>query len=339
MQFINIEANLGYNDYNLLTRSTLNDVCVYNKSPFERFHGILRVIYRVHHSIKINNKVKLPFKQLWNPWTLDKECKKRAENGEAVCFCFDGSAYRFVQSGLIEYLRKKYRGCYITFAFDGKVEIFRQEYKNFSMDYLKQTCDLVFTYNELDAKEYGLNMLRSNLIKFKVDDYVGKAEYSDAFFVGAAKDRLQKILEVFEILNDAGLICDFHITDVDEQEQRYQESISYNKRISYEEVLSRVAATKCVVNILEGGNGGITLRDHEAIGFKKLLITDNKKFRDTNLFVSENVVFTDELKESIEKIKDTTMPVCWDVKEEFSERQSFEWLESELKKSRRKQKI
>ncbi len=334
IQFINIAANLDYNDYNLLIRSTLSDICVYNKSPFERFRGVLLWFYRVHNSIKMNNVISLPLKWLWNPWVLDKECKNRAKSGESVCFILDGSAYRFVQCGLIKYLRRKYKDCYIVFKFDGKVETFKREYKNFSMDYLKKRCDLVFTYNGLDAKEYDIVMSKLKIIDYNTEAYEGKAERSDAFFVGAAKNRLPKILDVFKILVDAGMKCDFHITDVEEADQRYPESISYNQRISYKEVLSRVAATKCVVNILEGGNAGITLRDYEAIGFGKILITDNEKFRDTELFVQENVIFAEELEASIDKIRNSIMPVRWSIKEQLGEKQYYEWLEEELKKTR-----
>lgn len=334
LKFIIIESNLDYNDYNFHIRDEKNDMLLYNISPFERFSGILFKIFRGHLSIKLNNIIQLPFKQIWNPYILDKKLKTIADNSNELCFLFEGSSYRFVECGFVQYLRKKYKNCYLVFFFDGRVDVFKREYKHFSIEQMKKIFDIVISYNKSDTEKYGLLLKRPKLIDYKVYQYSGRYKNSDAFFVGAAKDRLKDIFDVYKKLSNAGLKCDFHITDVDTKDQLYAESISYNKRMEYSEVLSRVAATKCVVNILEGGNSGITLRDYEAIAFEKLLITNNYGFSKTDLFIRENTIFVDEISNSIDKIKNKVMPIHWPVKEEFNSKNYYKWLGEKLKATR-----
>lgn len=327
-KFIKIEANINYNDYNLIINDNKSER---NKSPFERFSGILCLIYRCHLSLKINNRINLPFKQIWNPYLLDKKCKQIAQSEDKVCFIFDGSAYRFVNCEVVPYLRKKYHGCKLVFILDGCVKIFYNEYRVFSIEKLKELFDVVITYNYVDAQKYKLIYQRPKVISYNIDEYLGKSDESDAFFVGAAKDRLDEIHNVFSKLNNAGLKCDFYITDVENKNQLYPNLITYNKRISYQEVLAHVASTKCVVNILEKDNYGITLRDYEAMSFSKLLLTNKDNFQNYDFKPRENFMFTTDLDYCIEKIRNAPRENKWDISE-YSEERYYQWLGGELEK-------
>lgn len=145
-----------------------------------------------------------------------------------------------------------------------------------------------------------------------------------------AKDRLNEIHHIYEVLTQFGLKCDFYIVGVSEKDMKYKEKISYNKRISYDDVLKHVANTKCVLNIMEKGNSGITLRDYEAIFFQKLILTNNYDFKGSPLYDANNVLFADDLFKAAEVIKASNPPIRWVANEEYSMEMYFRWLSERL---------
>ena len=145
--------------------------------------------------------------------------------------------------------------------------------------YVKDYYDAAVTMNRYDAEKYGFLFCEywPALLPDKAFE-VEKA--SDVFFCGAAKDRLNKILSVYERLTDAGLKCDFWITGVPKKEQKYSPSIHYTEEVtnhwlSYDEILQRDMNTKCILEILPFGQNYSSLRVCEALWYHKKLLTTN----------------------------------------------------------------
>ena len=225
MKYITISMNMNYNDYNKYIYKDKGENCFSNRSPFDRYRGILFYLLRICYSIKLNKFMPVHLGKVWNFLILDANSKECAAQSDAVCFIFDGSAYRLVQSGFHRYLRRKYGHCKLVFDLDGKVDIFFREYPSFSVERLKRDFDLVLSYNPYDVEHYNLLQARMRLVDYNILKFEGKYKKTDAFFVGAAKDRLDKIIHVYEQLSNAGLVCDFHITDVPQEKQKYTDKI------------------------------------------------------------------------------------------------------------------
>ena len=81
----------------------------------------------------------------------------------------------------------------------------------------------------------------------------GSLSESDVFFIGANKGRYKHLLLIYDKLSNAGLKCDFFICDVAKKEQIKKDGIVYNKRITYDEVLKHIKASKCVLEVLQNG--------------------------------------------------------------------------------------
>lgn len=99
---------------------------------------------------------------------------------------------------------------------------------------------------------------------------------SDIFFVGEAKDRLRKLLDIYEIFTSNGLVCDFYITGVPNNLQKYSDKIHYNIRLSYEEVLQHIHRACGILEITQYGTCGLTMRFFESLIYDKVFFTDNK---------------------------------------------------------------
>lgn len=148
-----------------------------------------------------------------------------------------------------------------------------------SWNSIKDYYDAGITFNRRDAEE--LDLLFTDYWPCILPEKKFEPEnQSDVFFVGQAKDRLRKILSVYEKLKDAGLKCDFWVSGVPESERRYSHDIHYVSRstmnfLTYDEVLQHVMNTKCVLEILPFGQNYSSLRMNESLWYHKKLLTTN----------------------------------------------------------------
>lgn len=174
--------------------------------------------------------------------------------------------------GLFTYLKKLDKdGIYICYLGD-VVNSF-----TFNIRDINKKFDKVFSCDRKDAKKNNMLFLQQpySLIKPEKKDI----KY-DVFFVGSAKNRLDKIILAYELLKKKGFKCIFYITDVEEDKKIYTQEIHYNQYLKYEEVLSFLFQSKCILEILQGDADSTTARYSEAMVYKKYLLTDSKFLRE-----------------------------------------------------------
>jgi len=262
--------------------------------PKYNLKGVKRFICRVHNNEKINKILNIPFKKIWAGSFINEYVRSQLNVTDKICFIFGGDWFKFKKNMIFKYLKKIYPNCVLVCMLGDIVNLYLS-YKEFSIENLNSTFDIVCTYNRLDSEKYGFYLMPERLYNYewvKNDEAIPK---SDVFFVGQNKGRLDRILKVYETCTDNGLKCDFYITGVGKSDMKYSDKIVYNKRISYEEVLKRCKKTKCIVNLIQNGAEGITLRDYEAIGLNKCIITDNSAMLKSDFYTSEKVIWFDNV--------------------------------------------
>ena len=173
----------------------------------------------------------------------------------------------------LTYIRKKYRRAKLVFMFRDSVAGTQASMAGWWKQ-LEKYFDAGLTFNRPDAEKYGL--LYTDYWPGLLPDKKFQPENaSDVFFIGVAKDRLPRILSVYERLRGAGLKCDFWITEVPESEQKYSDVIHYNMPIPYDETCQRAMNTKCVLEILPFGQNYSSIRPLEIMTYRKKLLTTN----------------------------------------------------------------
>lgn len=298
---------------------------VFVEHPLMRFEGVKWLLYKIHNSEKLNNIVNLPGRHIWSKFFLDKKL------GEDICadshsiLFFSGDHYALEQIGLFDYLRKKYPKAKLVFEFSDIVSLYEKEYPYFSIDIVRKQFDLLLTYNRIDAAKYSFPVMRPFCPSYDdvaVDEAIPE---SDIFFIGRDKGRFEEIIQVYETFKDKDLIPDFYIVGIEEGRQKYSDDIHYNETMDYLQVLKHVRRTKYVLNIVQPGSDGLTLRDYEAIGMNKKIIT-NRDFRDENGPISDiEVINLDNIgseladESSIEKS-------AWEGKSEYNAINWCNWL-------------
>lgn len=257
---------------------------VYLSKQLQTNSGVLNFLYNRHFGVRLNRIFCMPFKAIWNPLYF----KNPFDRSDKICFVIFVGCLYLDQYGLLRYLRKTYPLCKIVCFCQDISETF----KGVDPAALKEKVDLVLSFDHRDCEKYGWEYYPLVYSKPRVEDDPAIPE-SDVYFVGKAKNRLSDILAAYEKLKAAGLKCDFHITGVPEAEQRYADEIHYCTRMPYEENLKRIKKTRCMLEIMQKGGHGYTLRYCEAIALGRKMITNNPEIKGAP-FYQEDFISTFE---------------------------------------------
>lgn len=239
----------------------------YLRTAMDFSNPMIRFLRNLHFSGRANMIFNLPGKFIWNRFTFENPYK----NTDKICFVVFGANYaRYVELGVFESLRKRYSGCKIVCYFQDLASKCGYSYP----EKLKDHFDLILSFDQKDCDMYGwvYYPLVYSEVHIEDNNYIPE---SDVYFVGKAKDRLPEIISFFKKCDAAGLKCDFHIVGVPKENQVLKNKISYCGQMPYEENLQRIRKTRCMLEIMQQGGHGYTLRYCEAIALGKKLATNN----------------------------------------------------------------
>ncbi len=320
-------AIFGYDQelYKIPYADVINsDSAVYLSKPLDSKSRLLTVLYKSHITKKINKFVKLPFKGIWNP--LMFRSKNKFKEIKPLCFVFFMRRCNLVNQGLIKYLRKKYP--------DAKFVCFYQDlvkkYTECSLERIKSEFDLVLSFDHVDAEEYGLYYYPLVYSVVDIPDNP-QMEKSDVFFVGVAKNRLDDILDAYVRLRDAGLKCDFTICGVPEEQRRLTDEVKYSEKMPYTENLQHIKATRCLLEIMQKGGHGYTLRACEAIVLGRKLLTNNPEIENAPFYSPDTIsTFTTADTINLDFVKSGNDSVDYSYKDKLSPIHLLEFIEEKL---------
>lgn len=117
----------------------------------------------------------------------------------------------------------------------------------------------------------------------------------DLFFCGYDKNRIKKINDLQEKFKE--LSIDYKIIVVKTPHKRYwgkQSECLVDDTLNYKEIRKNIFQSRCLLEIVENGQKGITLRPMEAVFYKKKLITDNSSVKMYDFYCKENIFILGE---------------------------------------------
>lgn len=203
-------------------------------------------------------------------------------------------------------LKKINPNCKTVYWFTDIVTAVQHTLRHFPDIKLLDICtsyDLVITYDPYDAKKYGfqyietpysINTKISSAIKNDIDlFYVGKAKLEN-------KERFNKIIKIYESAKKKNLHVDFYIAEVPPEFQKYKDEIHYITFMPYEEVLDKLQACNCILEVAQKEETGTTLRFFESIAFNKKLIFTNPAMQNHPYFNKNNMQYLDCNKSQID---------------------------------------
>ena len=229
-----------------------------------------KTLYKIHFSNVLNRKIWLPFKGVWNKFS--------SINEEELC---DGMNYMIFQSNVkfspsyLKRIKARYNVEVILYFPDtiSKLGIANtvEEFERYKLKYQIDGC---YSFDLDDCQKYGIEFFDVYSVKRFKDNSIS----SDIVYVGAYREE-QRLLELLRICEntDEFFECDFNMVGVERKKQRYPMKITYNKYLKYQDVLSKINSSKCILELVNTGQSGNTLRFKEAIGYRKKLLTNNMK--------------------------------------------------------------
>lgn len=285
--FIVFFSNTDYNKVVYSDFERMDNVILYR--DFRPSNPVLKALHKIHFSEKINKRMVLPFKSVWykSLFGLNK-----IDKSTPLCFLF---MYTWVNDQriieFIEYLHKHFpKAKYVCYYTDIISSLNPQAIVRDTV-LMRQYFDLLISYDEDDSKKYNLAYFPTSFSDYPLvaDESIPS---SDILFLGAAKDRWNKILSVYHFASSAGMKCEFFIYKLPKEKEVALPGIYYlDEPMPYKEYLKHVVKSKCVLEIEQGSATGSTLRNWEAIHFDKYLLTDNAAIK-WSVFYDENYVTT-----------------------------------------------
>lgn len=294
---------------------------IYKNNAFNS--KILSKLFNIHMSQLLNKHVKLPFKKIW----FKKLIGTDYHNDDTIIFTFIAGWF---DRELHSWLRKYYpNGKQVLFLRD-TVNYYEKAIPSFIGNTLNDVFDLVISYNPIDCSQYGFKYSPVFISKFEATNS-HKYSNSDIVFIGHAKDRLQLLQKLYDLFTSHGLKCDFYITGTINKEREYTNGINYaKKKLTYENYLSRVISSNCILEIIKGDTQGGTYRYWEAVYYNKKLITNWQGIKDFKFYDERYMMYFEDINDIDLSFIKENCSVEYNYKSENSPVKLLEFLEKNL---------
>ena len=140
-----------------------------------------------------------------------------------------------------------------------------------TVDLIKPFVDKLVTFDKLDSINYEIIHLDQFFWKIQIPK---KNISNDFIFVGQAKNRLKSLENLYTSIKNENLKSYFHVI----RNNRFQKSNVINltsKYLNYSDYLNMLIQAKCIIDVNQTGQEGLTLRPMESIFFGKKLVSNN----------------------------------------------------------------
>ena len=280
--------------------------------PVNISNSLLRFLYKMHTSIKINQIVDLPWKGIWDRYAIFPS----STSGTKWVVITNWSIRRFSLSCLKSLSENpQYRLVLIYLDTYLKVPDFYKKYIN------QVQFDLIYTFDNHDAEKYGWIFTNSLYSKSEMPNQQN-IEY-DLYFIGEDKGRADQLVTVYDYLSKNDLKCCFKIITTDTNRTSRDGLYFLKKRIEYRKILEDISKSRAILEIVQDGQSGMTMRPYEAMFYDKKLLTNNSVLRSMDFFNDKFMMVFSEMEDSVIQFLKNKEPVQYHYKNEYS---PVKWL-------------
>lgn len=267
---------------------------------YKELHGLQRTLFKLYEHVHFCNVTR---------WLEDWKYKISEYD---VIFIFDGVRGRDV----IEYIRDHNKRARIIIYYINPVDFADRKAPH---HYKGLDCEF-YTFDPIDAKKFG--------IKFK--PYFYPEEYmvdcdekvdikQDVFFVGVDKDRLGIIKDLHKKFEQMNLTDKLMIVATPHKKYSRSDEKWLAKRVLYEKIAENIKQSRAILDIVQSGQSGITLRPMEAMFYNKKLITNNIYIKEYDFYNPRNIFILQErnISELKEFLELPTIEINQEIKNKY----------------------
>ena len=244
---------------------------------------LLQMLARIQQSEKVNKYIHPPFKGIWHKRFLSL---KFADNQRPLFFVFNSDVLRKSGSFLMNLRRDFPCAKFVVFYTDLMITKSPDVHPN----KLRNMVDLLVTFDRKEAEKYSIDYFPTVFSDIIVNEDETIPE-CDIFYLGSAKyGRLKILKDLYKQCSSAGLKCNFNVTVSKKVKRVIPPEIHCVERMPYLDSLKYVKKAKCILELVQEGAVGSTLRMWEAINYGRGIITNNEDIMNSvyysNSFVS-----------------------------------------------------
>lgn len=154
--------------------------------------------------------------------------------------------------------------------------------------YKEEKCD-IWSFDPADCKKYQLQF-NDWYCTFETDNSVQK-KY-DVVFIGREKTRRPILNRFQKYFEENSILYYFHVTH--ERNYPIVNPTKYKRQISYEQMISLEKQSKAMIEIVEPGQSGSTLRIMDSVFNNVKLITNFKSIKQSPFYDPNNIYIFDD---------------------------------------------
>ncbi len=260
----------------------------YARVKYQGAKKIAQCIIRFARAILFNKK------GLWSNWffTADflKELKRIGPHDRVLMFSCQNLKELLVLNKEIDCAAKS------VFLWNPLATVNKNFYSKWEYArYLHATEMRICTFDECDARTYRFELVNQVYRKPRVE--LSKKDFNidnEVFFVARDKRRSKQIANILNALELQKVTHEFYILR-DKHTEVFRELLPYymDRQISYDYYLMRLVHAKCLLEVLQPDQSGMTIRTLEALFFGKKLITTNSGIKHSDIYHPDNIFVLD----------------------------------------------
>lgn len=242
-------------------------------APMDYRNSLIRFVFSLHSSPRINKKINLPFKRHWFPYYF----KNDFETTKPICFVL---LNHHLPQEYLSFVKSKYPDCKIVLLHRDLLKVHHKLAPQFIDN---PFVDIEMTYDKGESEKYG--MPHFDEFESKIEVKKLNSTECDVFFAGSSKGRFELLLEIYKKITSMGYSCNYYLTGVPKEKRIVLPGITYADRfMPYKEMLTHTVNCNVVLEINQPGADGYTSRFLEAVMYNKKLITNNQFVKETKFY-------------------------------------------------------
>lgn len=180
---------------------------------------------------------------------------------------------------------------------------------------LKERGYSIWSFDQSDCDQFGFSWYRQFISPLTPKTHI--EPQVDFAFIGQDKGRKSILDKLAQLLNTTGYSYNFDIRSGNQA------------NLSFEQYLSQILRAKCLVDIVQTGQTGLTLRPLEALIYNRKLLTNNTSILSQDFYSPENILVFNEMvkQEEIESFMNMPLsPANQDIVNIYGANQLFKTI-------------